>query len=531
MTSSVVSKGPCPACTSSDAYATYEDGHGYCYSCTHYVGAAVSQEARESFGKGSSLLDWDYGPLTGRRISERACRVMGYGTSTFRGKPVHVANLFDSDGSLVAQKLRFADKSFHILGDIKKAGLFGQHAWKGGRGKLVITEGEIDALSMAEVQGVKWPVVSIISGASGAKRDIKRNLEWVETFDSVVLMFDMDEPGQKAAKEVAEILSPGKVSIAKLPMKDASDLLVAGRQRELIQAFWEAREYRPDGIMTKAELWETVSSTEPIPSISFPWPEVQEMTDGSRDGEVNLLSGGTSVGKSSFLKELAYHYGSIGVKCGWIGLEEQPRTTLRTFMGIHKNVRLARYPDLLDAAETREAFDSVVGWFEFYEHWASLDPAALLNKIRYMVRGLDCKAIFLDHISIAVSGNGGDERSDLDSLMTSMTSLAVETGAIIWSAVHLSKAKDSNGSFEEGKQVSLENLRGSKGLAQMGWTILAVERNTQASGSEKNQSFIRVLKCRHTGDTGLGDCLLYDGETGRLTVTTTPVDNEDFDDF
>ncbi|MGZ7142631.1 toprim domain-containing protein, partial [Streptococcus pyogenes] len=85
-------------------------------------------------------------------------------------------------------KLRYPDKKFSFIGDSKACGLFGQHLYEPGR-RLVITEGEIDALSVAQALGLRWPVVSVPNGAQGAAKSIKRELEWVNGFDEVVLMF------------------------------------------------------------------------------------------------------------------------------------------------------------------------------------------------------------------------------------------------------------------------------------------------------------------------------------------------------
>ena len=87
--------------------------------------------------------------------------------------------------------------------------LFGQHLWKNAGKRIVIVEGEIDALSVFEAMP-NWPVVSLPNGAQSAKKAIKNSLEFLESYERVVLLFDMDEPGQKAVEEVAEMFSPGK---------------------------------------------------------------------------------------------------------------------------------------------------------------------------------------------------------------------------------------------------------------------------------------------------------------------------------
>ena len=89
-------------------------------------------------------------------------------------------------------------------------GLFGQQLFKEGGKYLTITEGECDAMAAYELLGSKWAVVSIIRGAAGAVKDIKDNLEYIESFDNIVICFDKDKQGIEAAKKVATLLKPGK---------------------------------------------------------------------------------------------------------------------------------------------------------------------------------------------------------------------------------------------------------------------------------------------------------------------------------
>ena len=63
---------------------------------------------------------------------------------------VQIANYCNSVGQVVAQKIRTKDKKFYWLGDKSKAGLYGQHLWGEGGKRLVITEGELDALSVSQ---------------------------------------------------------------------------------------------------------------------------------------------------------------------------------------------------------------------------------------------------------------------------------------------------------------------------------------------------------------------------------------------
>lgn len=463
------------------------------------------------------LLDIEVVALPKRGLSEETCRKFGYGTGKHNGKPVQIAPYFGADGTMKAQKLRYADKTFTVVGDIKECGLFGQQVWRDGGKMLTITEGEIDALSVSQLQDNKWPVVSIPSGAQGAERAIRAQLEWIEKFETVVLMFDMDEPGQAAARECALLLTPGKARIAKLPLKDANKCLTDGRGKEVIDAMWGAKVFRPDGIVDGRDIWDKLNEPDP-PSIPFPWIGLNDKLHGLREGELYTLCSGTGIGKSSVCRELAYWLMGMNKKVGYIALEESVKRTAFGLMGVHLNRKLhiPKERQLVSPEEMRAAFDATVGSGKLYlyDHFGSCDSDNLMSRIRYLVRGLECRWVFLDHISIVVSGiDEGDERRIIDNTMTKLRTLTSELNCGMILVSHLKRPAEK--SHEEGGQTSLAQLRGSGSIAQLSDAVIGLERNQQDE-AKKNLTKLRVLKNRFDGDTGVAGSLLWDRVTGRL---------------
>jgi twinkle protein len=60
---------------------------------------------------------------------------------------------------------------------MREAQLFGQHLWRTSGKRVIVTEGEIDAMSMSQVQDNKWPVVSVKNGANGAYKALQESLD------------------------------------------------------------------------------------------------------------------------------------------------------------------------------------------------------------------------------------------------------------------------------------------------------------------------------------------------------------------
>lgn len=518
----------CPSCHSSDALARYTDGHGYCFSCGHYQRANgdMGTTSVPSVGEDRLSLEGLVQSLPKRSIREDTAQLFGYRQGEYNGRAAHYAYYFDPDTRRpIAAKVRFPDKSFTFIGDAKKAPLYGQWLWRDGGKMVVVTEGEIDALSVSQAQGNKWPVVSVQNGAQGAVKSIKKALDWLSKFDEVILMFDMDEHGRKAALECAELFEPGKCKIASLPLKDASDMLQANRTKELIDAVWGAKTYRPDGVVDGSDLWQAVLTDDATISVSYPWAVLNDKTHGIRRGELVTVTAGSGVGKSAIVREIAYHLITLGETIGMIMLEESTKRTALGLMGIHMNKPLHLGRDGISEEQLKESFKATVGSGQvfLYDHFGSTEVENLLAKIRYMARSLDCRWIILDHLSIVVSGldDGGDERKLIDKAMTMLRTLVQETGIGLILVSHLRRPEGKG--HEEGAKTSLSQLRGSHSIAQLSDMVLGAERDQQ--GDNPNVTVIRVLKNRFSGETGEACSLYYSNDTGRLTEAP-PVDDE-----
>lgn len=527
---------PCPKCGSSEAWAAYDDGSGYCFlsTCKHFQGkgkGAVSSSSDYTKHKVDKELIQDYSIVTllDRGLTQETCDKFKYATAEDSfGNTIQIANYF-KENRLIAQKLRYPNKKFEWIKRPDNPGLYGQWLWNPGQHgrKLVITEGEIDCLTVAQVQGLKYATVSLPDGAGGASKAIQANLEWIEQFEEVIFMLDSDEQGQDALHQCAKLITPGKAKVATLRLKDANEMLLAGRAKEIISAIFDAKEYRPDGVLTAADLKDEIDKPVAM-GLSYPWPSLTRITYGIRPSELVALGAGTGMGKSELFKEIATHILiEHKLPVGLIFLEEKPSHTLLGLMGKIAN-KLFHIPGEAWTTEDKlVAFDKVdksAGAF-FYDSFGYTEWKAVKERIRYWAVAKGVKHIFIDHITAFVTGDPKtDERRELDSILTDMASLARSLDACIFLISHL--ATPEGKPHEEGGRVMTKHFRGSRAIGQWSSFVFGYERNQQEPDLNKRSiGLIRCLKDRYTGrGTGEVFYLKYDRATGRNLETTETID-------
>ncbi len=472
-----------------------------------------------------------YGSLTDRGISEKTATKYGVKIVKDRNNNVvqHIYPFFNGN-EVVGTKTRYVEnKNFACNGTFEGTGLFGEqlHGNTGGK-YLTITEGECDAMAVDELFQGKWAVVSVKRGASSAVKDVRESIEFVESFDNVVLCFDNDKAGKEAAKAVAKILKPNKTRIMSFPngFKDANEMLKQKKFTEFTQAWWNSKTYTPSGIMELSSQKGDWLHREEKESIAYPWDGLNKKLYGMRKGELVTLTGGTGLGKSSVTRELEHHLiKNTTDNVGIIALEEDWRRTIDGILSIEANARL--YVD-----QEREKFsqDELDKMFDIlydgenknrvwvHSHFGTNDIDDIFTKLRFMIIGCDCKWVVVDHLHMLVSAvHEGDERRAIDTIMTRLRSLVEETGAGIILVSHLRRV-DGNKGHENGIEVSLSHLRGSNSIGQLSDCVIALERNQQSDDEDEARTTrLRILKSRYTGDVGMACRVIYDAETGRLS--------------
>lgn len=517
----VLARQPCPfsGCGSSDGYHVYDDGHGHCFSCDRTLqpsakgGSTIDElydvsqsQSKPDKHEGHYLLkdypgsSQEYAPWRG--ISKDTMAFYQVATKVLPdGKPLCVGFKYPGGGF----KLRAIDeKDFISKGSMSAPGLFGQDKFPAGSSKsIVITEGELDALSVYEMLGNGTPAVSV-RGGSSARKDCQQVFEYLNSFDKIYLCLDNDEVGRKAAQQVASLFDFNKVySIALGPYKDANEYLTNGKGKEFRGIFFNARRYLPEGIISSPDDFSKILDDDgERPSVPYPFDTLQEKSMGIRTGEFVLVTAPEGIGKTEFIRRIEHHLlVSTTAPIGCIHLEETKARQLKGLAGIELRAPV-HLPDAGVSVDEIKATlvkltDGRDDRLHIYSHFGSDDPDVLLEAIRFLVVVCGCRYVFLDHITMVVSGlETEDERRTLDYLSTKLATMCHDLDFTLFCISHVN---------DDGK------TRGSRNISKVANLRIDLSRNLVAELEEdRNKTYLTVSKNRYAGKTGPAGVLAFD---------------------
>jgi len=414
-------------------------------------------------------------------------------------------------GELVAQKVKKPNKEMRCIGHFNEANLFGQSIFPAGGKYITITEGEEDALATYEMLktrstgNIEPAVVSIKSGASSAKRDCQHSWEYLNSFETIVLCFDNDEPGQKAAKEVADLF-PNKVKIVKMDLKDANEYLKAGRATDFMTAWRMSEKHTPQGIIPSSSLWKDMVEEDKSFTIPYPWKGLQDKLQGMRTGELVVWKAPPKIGKTAMFRALSFHiHKTTNETVGLIYLEETKKQIGMGLCALEMNKPL-QFPDCeYTLEELKTAYDKILGSDRFFIFDPQSERSAknVFSKIMHFVKAYNCRFIFLDHVSmLAYDEMGIDERKFLDKLFKDLKDLTTSLD------IHISAVTHVN---DDGK------TRGSRAAYQLCDALIDLSRDKLNEDPViANTTILTVEENRITGDSGVATKLFFNRETGGL---------------
>ncbi|AHX01159.1 putative DNA primase/helicase [Nitrincola phage 1M3-16] len=357
---------PCPKCGSSDSLAIYQKKiedklvyDGTCYSNCGYIHPQMISDNFDTSNFKEKKVQRESKMITDeelqtvqsmemrgwreRGIVRAVCEKYGVYTKFDEDGVVHYRYYPCTEGGTISgyhvrndkiKQARKKDKTvkglpFFPIGRVRATSeLFGQSLFTKGGKYLVITEGQEDCMAVYQAlkkDDYETPVVSPHVGSGNSASQIQANFAWVNSFKTIVLMFDNDEAGQEAAAAISKMFGHGKVIVANLTLKDPCEYLkTKGGAQQLRQLFWSAMPKRPSQVLTVRDIYERAMKM-PEMGISLPWPSATRATLGVRRGEIHVIGAAPKIGKTEHQHQLIKHFTEVhGEMVGVMSLEEKP---------------------------------------------------------------------------------------------------------------------------------------------------------------------------------------------------------------
>lgn len=408
----------------------------------------------------------------------------------------------------------------------------------------VYTEGQWDCLSVFQAQcdsvkGTKYEghepfVVSIPLGTANAVESMLHNKDFVQSFQSMTIFFDDDaatplelKKGIMKGKEAREAVAAAFIGNVELwsvqptgGKKDASDYMQAGLSSELAKLVQFGRKPLVTEKIAQVDSISFDDLITPMPKgVDIQcFPKLNDMMYGIRKGELTVVTSHAGAGKTTCLTKIAENLVNIGERIGLIYLEEKNKQTLQRFVSSALGVSYKKFKRTPLAVASEQDIAQVYNRFVedrmlvMLDHFGSLPISTLMQKVKHMYFVEGTKYIFLDHLSMVISGSQvNDERKELDIVMTELAAFCAAHDVAIFLVVHLNRQGSNDIKPPKGKEdepfwvrVTKEHIRGSAAIEQIAWNVLGIEQEIMPDRSRGRARWV-FLKNREGGDLGIAD--------------------------
>jgi len=416
---------------------------------------------------------------------------------------------------IVGYKVRLiSPKSFWAIGTTKEVDFFGwKEAISVGAKKLFICEGEVDAMSLFQIfkdnnKGTAYAdflpaVVSLSNGAGGAVKQITANITQIrQYFKEIILVFDMDAAGKKAAEEVIRLVPDALV--ASLPEKDVNACLVQGRSKAAYNACqFNAATPKNTRFVSGDSLHEEAKKP-PIFGVSWPWKHVTAATRGIRLGETIYIGAGQKQGKSEVVNTLAAHFVK---EHGWkVFLVKPEEANNKTYKLVAGKLAGKFFHDPTKPFD-EEAYDKAGKVLSGHLYMLNLYQHVGWETLKADIRAAameGCKAIIIDPITNLTNGmDSASANTRLQEIAQELASMALDLNVVIFIFCHL-RNPESGPPHERGGEVLSSQFAGSRAMARSCNLMLGLEgnRDPNLGPEEKNLRTLVLLEDREFGETG-----------------------------
>ncbi len=448
--------------------------------------------------------------------------------SEYDGKTPFTFNFpYTLDGKLLGYKSIMIDKkAMWSIGDIKGADLFNwEIAKKANVKRLYVTEGEWDCKALEQMLEAhaekrkervynKFAVTSLPHGVGSAVTTLGRQRKDIYSiFNEVVLVFDNDEAGKKAVKDVQKVLPDIKVMTYPTLAKDANEALIKGDGDIFADfAIWKSAKPVSEGVVTVTAVMNR-DNKPPKPGLSYPWDFFTDNNCAQVFGEATCTGAGVGVGKTllSHMKT-AHNIKVHGEKVFSILLEEPNHTTLYNVAGKHDSIPY-HLPDVHQRhreqyLETAYSLEGKLFLWESEGQAAAnrFDISEIVKAIRYNAMEFGVRFVELDNFTRLVDHlSTGEANEFINKWSSEIANLAEELDIHIGVYSHLNSPKGPGAvDHENGGRVLASQFTGSRGIMRSFQLLFGFERNKSAQDGKAANSYLTCMKNRYYGSLGEG---------------------------
>lgn len=402
-------------------------------------------EAMEANLRGSPA--WDY--LTGeRRFTEETILHFRLGYDT---KKNAVAIPHFKGGELINIKYRFLKpKDIRYTSEPNaEQWVFHEEGFTVGKdkGAVAIAEGEFDCMALWQL-GFK----NVVSPGSGANS----YGTWIELTDplkSVWIAYDNDEPGQSAAKELAERIGTEKCKNVQYPkkIKDANEFMIKHDSKELRELFAKAVPFHKYEFSGLSDVIQKMMD-DPMEYLDISLlPNVKLERDN-----LIVVSGETNAGKSTYTLNIVKELASRDIPSLFLPIERGVYSLGRRFL----QIQLGKTQEQMEFTPRTEWEQNIKKLAHLPVYMAKPSLNDLERTIARAKRLFGVRVVIIDHMDYLIRGSMNKE-SLISEKMHTLKHCAEENGVIIIVITHINR-----GASVGGQKPTLKNLKGSSSLEQ-----------------------------------------------------------------
>lgn len=555
-------KTGCPRCirrgldkSKNNLHVYGEDKGAFCFSCSFSI---PSKEHREAMGWDSIDEELEKEEVSTKEkmtadeieqfksytgVSGKGAR--GISDDTYKhyavrtkyneetGEPDTQYYPYFEDGELSGMKVRKLPKTFSTIGRVGSTNeLYGMFRYRNTTSKIIcLFSGEIDAMSgrdmlveYAKSRGTDYeetPCLSPSTGEGSSAKQLKAHYNYFDRADKIIYFPDEDGPGQAAIEKVVKALPNGKVYIATLPAKDVNELLMKGRQKDFINAFFKAKKYVPKGIVGSGEIYDKIIQEALTPRLPFPpfMDGLNALTGGGQAlGTCTAISAFTGAAKSTICNEMVYYWlFNSEHKIGVVSMEQNAGQYGELMLSRHTGRKIGRMmpeekleflrSDLV-VEKQRELFYTADGdhrWHVLDERDESTE--GLQAKILELIIACGCKVICVDTLSDI---NDSMDVAEQQKFMKWIKSIINKYGVLILLICHLRKQPSGSQDGSKGAMGDESSVQGSSTIVKSVALNIMLARNKLAdSDVERNTTIVALTKNRQGSETTNEACKIY----------------------